>query len=89
MPHTDEAIKGYTEQSSEIIGLVNRNKVVEEQVLRILDSIRNLGTDIDQRWLAVGRTHIEQGFMAVNRSLFQPSRLVLDSDEDPTYVKGT
>jgi hypothetical protein len=48
-------VHGYQEQSPEFIAMVNRNKIIEERVLRIMDSMRDLGTDIDQRWLAIGR----------------------------------
>jgi hypothetical protein len=53
---------------------VNGFKKIEEQILRLLDGMKE-GTDIDQRWLAIGRTNIEQGFMAVNRSVFRPGRI--------------
>ena len=36
---------------------------------------------IDQRWLAIGRTHIEQGWMAVNRAVFRPDRASLPGDD--------
>ncbi len=49
-------------------------------------SDRNLAAQpegtVDKRWLAIGRTAIEQGFMAVNRSIFKPGRVVLP-DEVP------
>lgn len=54
------------------------NKRLEEQVLRELDALAQSGV-IDQRWLAIGRTQIEQGFMAVNRAVAKPLRL---ADED-------
>jgi len=70
------SVKGYTTLSEAQIGLVNRNKEIEEQVLRILDALDGMSPDfIDARWLAIGRTNIEQGFMAVNRSIFKPERL--------------
>jgi hypothetical protein len=37
-------------------------------------------SEVDQRWLAIGRTHIEQGFMAINRSIFRPERVKLACD---------
>ena len=32
-------------------------------------------SDVDQRWAAVARTHLEQGFMAMNRAVFRPGRI--------------
>lgn len=67
-------VAGYRPQPDEAIALVNENKKIEEQILRLLDSMKT-NSDFDQRWLAIGRTHIEQGFMAINRSVFKPERL--------------
>lgn len=49
---------------------------MEERVLRQLDWLKTM-PDIDQRWLAIGRTHIEQAFMAINRAIFKPQRVSL------------
>ena len=74
-------IEGYTEQSSSAVETVNRNKVLEEQVLRLLDQLaaRKPGA-VDKRWLAIGRTKIEDGWMAINRAVFQPQRIKLEDD---------
>ena len=70
-------IKGYKPQSTELCNLVNEFKVFEEKVLRELDKLDNR-LNIDKRWLAIGRTHLEQAFMAINRSLFKPDRVKLE-----------
>jgi hypothetical protein len=70
-------VRGYRPQSEENVALVNANKAVEEEILQILDSLGE-HPGVDKRWLAIGRTHIEQGFMAVNRSVFCPERFKLD-----------
>ena len=72
--HEGLPVHGYRSQSQEAVVLVNSNKIIEEQVLRILDDLARR-EEIDKRWLAIGRTHIEQGFMAVNRSIFKPERV--------------
>jgi hypothetical protein len=51
-----------------VLDLVNRNKQAEEAMLQILDELAK-NKDIDARWLAIGRTHLEQGFMAINRAI--------------------
>lgn len=73
-------VAGYVSQGSEAVDLVNRNKIAEERVLRILDELASR-PDIDKRWLAMGRSHLEQGFMAINRAVFQPKRVPLPDDE--------
>lgn len=35
----------------------------------------------DPRWLAIARTHFHEGFMALNRAVFQPQRIRLPEDE--------
>lgn len=69
-------VAGYKSQSDDNVALVNRNKEIEERVLRILDELKGL-PGVDQRWLATGRTDIEKGFMSVNRAVFQPGRAKL------------
>lgn len=69
-------VAGYQAQGMSRIDLVNANKKSEESVLRILDAL-GADPDVDKRWLAIGRTAIENGFMAVNRSIFKPARVAL------------
>lgn len=77
--------------SEAAVALVNRTKELEEMVLRHLDSLNEAqvndhpgenaaAPDLDWRWLAIGRTSIEQGFMAINRAVFQPQRSRLPGD---------
>lgn len=70
-------VHGYRPQSKTAINTVNINKELEERVLQVLDDLTI--EEVDQRWLAIGRTHIEQGFMAINRAIFKPSRVTLTS----------
>lgn len=72
-------VSGYRPQKEAAVALVNLNKDAEERVLRILDSLA-ARDDVDKRWLAIGRTAIENGFMAVNRAIFQPERVALSHD---------
>lgn len=74
--HKGLPVAGYQPQSNDKVSQVNVNKRVEEQVLRILDALA-ADPDTDKRWLAIGRTSIENGFMAVNRSVFKPARVEL------------
>lgn len=75
-PHSGLPVAGYRPQSDEAVALVNASKQAEERVLRLLDDLKGRA-DVDQRWLAIGRTQIEQGFMAANRAVFQPARATL------------
>lgn len=87
-------VSGYTAQSDEKVALVNEFKRDEERLLRKLDKLvaekfydaqTLLGIDgkgIDQRWLAIARSHLQEGFMALNRAVFQPQRIKLPKDEN-------
>lgn len=76
------------------MAIVNANKELEERVLRVLDDLAKFpapadartsdSITIDKRWLAVGRTHVEQAFMAINRAVFQPGRVALPADDIET-----
>lgn len=77
--HNGLPVEGYRPQSDDKIALVNHNKQLEELVLRTLDELK-LMSSVDQRWLAIGRTDIEKGFMAVNRAVFQPGRAKLPGE---------
>lgn len=81
-------VAGYRPQSKDAVATVNENKHLEETVLRQLDNLANLGDAIDQRWLAIGRTHIEQAFMAINRAVFRPSRIDITPVAAPVPVSG-
>lgn len=77
--HDGLPVAGYQAQSAENVDLVNANKLMEELVLRTLDDLQALAA-VDKRWLAIARTQIEQGFMAMNRAVFKPGRIALPED---------
>jgi len=65
-------IQGYRAMTQSQVDLVNTVKRAEQTVLAML---RNLSddADIDPRWFAIGKTHIETGFMSVCRSIARPN----------------
>jgi hypothetical protein len=77
--HQGPPIARYTPQSSDKVALVNDNKRVEENLVRTLDSPAN-APNVDGRWLAIGRTKLEEAFMAINRAIFRPERVKLPGD---------
>jgi hypothetical protein len=79
--HEGLPVAGYKPQDEIALAKVNLNKQLEEAILTQLDALASQD-DIDKRWLAIGRTQIEQGFMAVNRAVFQPERAKLWTDEE-------
>lgn len=80
--HEGLPVHGYRPQSSEAVATVNSFKQAEERVLRQLDALAALPAGaVDPRWFAIGRTQLEQAFMAINRAVFQPARIRLPEDE--------
>lgn len=78
--HTGLPVEGYRPQPQSAVDIVNGNKRLEERILQMLDVMAE-NPDIDKRWLAIGRTDIEKGFMAINRAIFKPARVVLPTTE--------
>lgn len=73
-PHVGLPVAGYRPQSKWAVDTVNEHKKIEEQILQLMDKYKQ-DAEIDQRWLAIARTGLEQSFMALNRSIFKPERL--------------
>jgi len=79
--HQGLPVAGYRDQTSAAIDAVNANKAVEERTLRRLDDLAsNQQLQLDGRWFAIGRRAIEQGWMAINRAVFKPTRVRLPED---------
>ncbi len=78
--HAAPPVHGYKPISQLKLDMVNKNKIIEEQTLRLLDDL-NHSSNVDKRWLAIGRTHLEQAWMAINRSIFQPDRVQLPNED--------
>lgn len=75
--HDPLPVKGYTKQPGWKITRVNLMKQLEELILQELDVMMK-DPEVDPRWLAIGRTQLEQAFMAINRSVFRPTRVKLE-----------
>ena len=78
--HNGLPVHGYRPQSDRKIAVVNKNKELEERVLRQLDEMRNGGSDYDQRMVSLAFTGIQEAFMWMNRAVFQPTRAALPED---------
>ena len=74
-PESQAKIAGYKLHTQEEIDQVNANKSVENHLGDLLASVTSMA-GVDQRWVVTGVTHFQEGFMALNRAIFQPdSRL--------------
>lgn len=78
-PNKGLDVKGYKPtQPQWAMNAVNGFKELEERVLRGIEALD--GADVDGRFMAIGRTQVQQGFMAINRAIFQPQRVSLPED---------
>ena len=78
--NTGLPVSGIRPQSDLAVERVNHNKQLEERVLRILDEL-GVDQNVDKRWLAIARTDLEKGFMALNRAIFKPARITLYGED--------
>ena len=78
MKDQHEKITGYRNLTQQEIDLMNEGKALAEQCREYTDKLRTLsfpqdGDGIDGRWLSIGVTQLQQGFMAVIRSIAKPT----------------
>ena len=65
-------IAGYRELSEAEIALMNKCKAMGQHVGELCTEVANT-PGIDGRWAAIARTELQQGFMALVRSIAQPT----------------
>ena len=78
--HEGLPVSGYLPQGADKVAIVNENKALEERCIRAAEAIRD-ADGMDGRMAALAITNIQQGFMWLNRAVFQPSRVALPEDE--------
>jgi hypothetical protein len=71
MTDTQELVKGYRKLTEVEIDKMNKVKELANQVGALVDDLMLDGT-VDTRWIAIGRTQLQQGFMAVVRGIAKP-----------------
>jgi hypothetical protein len=76
-------IAGYRAMSQTELDVFKDVKEAEERVLRFLEALPAAVPELDARWLAIGRTHIQQATMAILRAVARPQRIALPEDFMP------
>lgn len=72
MDNQHKKIKGYRDLSQEEIDLMNKAKDLAVQVGNLVEEL--IGSDAtDKRWASIGKTDLQTGFMALIRSVAQPT----------------
>lgn len=65
-------IKGYRDLSKEEIGAMNACKAEGVRLGLLIEELRD-NESLDQRWVSIAETHLQQGIMAAVRSIAQPT----------------
>ena len=72
MDNQHRKITGYRDLSQAEIDLMNKVKA-EGDRLEYLVSTLQATDDVDQRWVAIGRTELQLGIMSLVRAVARPS----------------
>lgn len=64
-------IKGYRDLTPEEIALMNEVKTKAAEVGALMEKLRST-PGLDQRWVSIGVTDLQKGFMSVVRGIAQP-----------------
>jgi hypothetical protein len=80
---TQPKITGYRQLSEDEVALMNEGKALAEQCGAYIAKLRGFNQpeqdgprtypDVDQRWVSIGATDLQRGFMAVIRGIARPT----------------
>lgn len=79
MENQHRAITGYRELNQEEVDLMNKAKALGNQVGEFLEGLDEAvevsegKIELDPRWVAVAKTDLQKGFMALIRAIAKPS----------------
>lgn len=71
MDNQHKLIKGYRDLNQHEINAMNNVKAEGERLGKLIAEMKTI-SDIDQRWVAIAETHLQQGIMAAVRSIAKP-----------------
>ncbi len=72
MDNQHKHIKGYRDLNAEEIALMNEGKALAEQCGAFIEKLRAT-EGLDQRWVSIGATDLQRGFMSAIRGIAQPT----------------
>lgn len=73
MENQHTKISGYRDLSQDEIDLMNTIKAAGEELGALVAALKSRNEGLDQRWVAIGATHLQQGIMALVRSVARPT----------------
>lgn len=77
MENQHKKITGYRDLTQDEIDLMNRIKGIGVEIDSLVVDMQNAEIHydtftVDQRWVAIGKTHLQQGLMALVRAVAKP-----------------
>lgn len=72
MENQHKKIKGYRDLSQEEIDLMNEAKELSVKVGELVEKI-STADSTDNRWVNIGKTDLQKGFMSLIRGIAQPT----------------
>lgn len=72
MENQHRMIKTYRELNSTEIALMNKIKSKAAEIETLVIELESL-SDTDKRWIEIGKTDLQTGFMALTRSVAKPT----------------
>ena len=72
MENQHREIKGYRELNQGEIDAMNHVKEIGAMLGDVVAAMRSKET-LDQRWVSIGATHLQEGLMALTRAIAKPT----------------
>ncbi len=72
MENQHRKITGYRELTQQDVNDMNDIKAEGERLKTVITAMRSR-KEIDQRWVSIAETHLQQGIMAAVRAVAQPN----------------
>ena len=72
MDNQHKKIKGYRDLSQEEIDMMNEAKELAEKVKVLTDKLMT-SSETDKRWVSIGVTDLQKGFMSIIRGIAKPT----------------
>ena len=74
MENQHRQIKGYRELNEVEIAAMNEIKTKGQELAALCEKLQtNSEVVADTRWVSIGKTHLQQGLMALTRSVAKPT----------------
>lgn len=73
MDNQHRKISGYRELNEEEIAVMNEVKQKGVELEQLLLKLEETSLAVDKRWVSIGKTHLQQGLMALTRAIAKPT----------------